>query len=170
MIFFILRCENLKFFFVTLQFVELITTFQMDSIANIAVSFPDTIAIATTPKEVIIHSCPDIMPIDNVFTICATVVICLLIITIATCICYIKAQEVKKLEIGKKFDAEENKRLSEQNFKKMQDRYDSAWRTFEYMLKEKLPKDCNDAGIKAREYIKLFWGKKTSDDAKDSQA
>lgn len=142
----------------------------MDPLTNIEVSFPDTIIIANTPKEVILHSCPDIMPLGHVVTICATVVICLLIIAIATCKCLKKVQEVKKHETNKRFEAEKNKRKSEQDFKILKDQYDSAWRTFEYMLKGQLPEGSKDAGTEAKEYIKLFWEQKRSDITEELQS
>lgn len=142
----------------------------MDTLTNIVVSLLDTSSIVATPKEEIFHSCPDTMPIGNVITICVTVVICLMIITIAICRCYKKAQEVKRHEIDKKFKAEEDKRNSEQNLKKMQDQYDSAWRTFEYMLKGKLPEDSKDAGTEAKEYIQFFWKQRIFNVTKDPQS
>lgn len=142
----------------------------MDTLTNIAVSLPDTIAIVATPKEVVWHSCHDAMPLGNVITICATIVICLLIIASATWKCFRKAQEVKTEEIQKKLEAEKKKRESEQNYKRHKDQYDSAWRTFEYILNGKLPDGSNDAGIEAKEYIKFFWGHDISDVNKDTQS
>lgn len=135
----------------------------MDTLTNIAVSVPDTIAIAATPSEVMFHSCNDSMPLGSVIAICVTVVICLLIIANATWKCYQKKQDVKKDEIAKKIEAEEKKRQSEQDYKIKKDQYDSAWRTFEYMLKDKLPKDLQDTAKKARKYFDNFWEEESSD-------
>lgn len=142
----------------------------MDTLTNIVVSLPDTIVIATTPREVIFHSCQDAMPLSNVITICVTVVVSLSIIAIATWKCFQKAQEVKENAIQRKLDAEKDKRESEQNYKKAKDQYDSAWRTFEYILKDKLPEDCKDAGTVAKEYIKFLWEQDKSDVTRDPQS
>lgn len=141
----------------------------MDTIVNVAVSITDTMASAAAPKEEVLHSCPAAMPFCNVAAICVTVAICLLIIAAAVWKCFIKAQEVKKHEMDKKFEADKDRYEFEQNFKRLKDQYDSAWRTFEYMLKDKLPKDSEDAGEEAKKYIKYFWGQKTSDTSRAPQ-
>lgn len=45
-------------FFSNFAHLEPITSFEMDTLTNIVASLPDTITIATTPKEVIFHTCP----------------------------------------------------------------------------------------------------------------
>lgn len=142
----------------------------MDTLTNIVVSLPDTITIAATPKEVIFHSCPDTMPLSSVISICVTVVVCLSIIAIAAWKCFRKTQEVRENAIQLKLDAAKKKRVSEQNYKRAKDQYNLAWRTFEYILKEKLPEDCKDAGTVAKEYIKFFWEHDKSEITSDPQS
>ena len=120
--------------------------------------------------EVVSRSCHEAMPIDNVFIICAAIVLCLLIIAVATCVCFLKAQNVKVKEIEKRLKAEKEKLESEQNYKRYKDQYDSAWRTYQYAIKKELPENCEDTGKEAEKYIKCFWEQKISEVDKDSQS
>lgn len=146
----------------------------MDTLTNIIVSLPDTIAITTTSKEVIFHSCPDAMPLGNVIAICITIAACLLIIAVTVGLCFRKMQKVKENEFNRKINAETGKRESEQNYKRYKDQYDSAWRTFEYKLKlkpeEKVPEGMKASIEEAEGYLRSLWRQETSDNTRNSQS
>lgn len=63
--------------FCTFAHLEPITTFEMDTLTNIVVSLPDTISIVTTPKEVVLHSCPVATTNNDIFL---TIVISLIVL------------------------------------------------------------------------------------------
>lgn len=54
-------------YFLYLRTLEPITSLEMDTLTNIVVSLPDTIAIVATPKEVVFHSCPMATTDNDIF-------------------------------------------------------------------------------------------------------
>lgn len=92
----------------------------MDTIANIVVSLPDTIAIATTPQGVIVHSCPVATSKEDillVLTIGVIILVGLAIIGHYVCKCVAVAQLNKFNELESRQAHEINKLNKEAEIK-----------------------------------------------------
>lgn len=135
----------------------------MGILSNIEVSFTDTIAITTTPREVILHSCPSATTVEDIWlaeTIGLIVIGGLLIIGYYGCKIVSSVQKAKAEELKSRQSYELNKLDKEGHWKENKDRYDSAWRTIEHSRKES--KDCKErqpdsTEDEARTYIKYLW-------------
>lgn len=112
----------------------------MDTIANIVVHFPDTIAITATPKEVILHSCPvattqlDIALAHEI----ATSILCGIgIMGIILILCLTVTAVSKYAEQRLRLNHEESKRKNEREMQEYKNRLDSAWRCLNDFYKKK---------------------------------
>ncbi|MDE6277443.1 MAG: hypothetical protein K2M06_04965 [Muribaculaceae bacterium] len=136
----------------------------MGILSNIEVSVPDTIALATTPKEVIFHSCPSSTTIED---ICLAAIIGLIIIGGLLIIGYFgskivsSVQNAKERELRARQAHELAKLQHESGRKEEKDRYDSAWRVIEHLWKESKDNKANlqmDSTVdEALDYIISLW-------------
>ncbi len=127
----------------------------MDTLTNIVVSFPDTITIATTPKEVIFTSCPTATTqLDVALTheITSTILGAILIIGIIVVICLIVKVISKYKEQNLRFGCEEKIRDKERVARESKDKIDSAWRIFNMCWKVEHPELLKDKDGKSIEY------------------
>ena len=140
----------------------------MGILSNIQVSFPDTIAIATTPKEVILHACPSATTDYDFFIvleICITVLLSLIVIALTVGYSIKKRNDSKLNELEKRQDHEVKKLDMENLCKEKKEMYDSAWKVIEHSWKES--KDCKanrqtDSNVdEAWKYIKHLWAPET---------
>ncbi|PWL58404.1 MAG: hypothetical protein DBY35_12805 [Bacteroidales bacterium] len=133
----------------------------------IGVNLPDTISIATTPKEVILHSCPSPSTIYDlliVMTICLTIIFSLVVIGRAVRHCIGANNNAKSEELKARNKQELDKLDKESMWKQRKDRYDSAWRTIEHSWKEGVKEESNPIVEKAWSYIKFFWESEMPED------
>lgn len=120
--------------------LEPIASSEMDIIANIVVPLPDTIASATSPKEVFFHSCPSTttqydVALTHEVTSAILWAIGIIGLIIAICI----TVNAISMYMGQKLRLkhEENKRRDERAMQEHKDRLDSAWRCVNECYKNK---------------------------------
>lgn len=112
----------------------------MDTLTNIVVSLPDTITIATTPKELVWQSCPatttqlDVALTHEITsTILWAIGIIGLIIILGIAIIAISKYKEQQLRMV----YEERKREDAQSMQEYKNRLDSAWRCLNDFYKKK---------------------------------
>lgn len=112
----------------------------METIANIVVSLPDTIAIATTPEEVVFHSCPVAttqLDIELAHEIATSILCGIGIIGIILILCLTVTAVSKYAEQRLRLKHEERKRNDDQKMQEYKNRLDSAWHCLNDFYKKK---------------------------------
>lgn len=112
----------------------------MDTLNNIVVSLPDTISIVTTPKEVILHSCPAATTqLDVALTheITSTILWAIGIIGVTIILGIAIVALSKHYEQKLRQSYEERKRKDDQTMQEYKNRLDSAWRCLNDFYKKR---------------------------------
>lgn len=112
----------------------------MDTLTNIVASLPDTMAIATTPKEVIFHSCPVAatqmdVALTNEITSAILWAIAIIGVIIVSGIAIISFSKYKEQKLRMVY--EERKRKDDQSMQEYKNRLDSAWRCLNDFYKKR---------------------------------
>lgn len=116
----------------------------MDTLTNLVVSLPDTISIATAPKEVVFHSCPIAttqLDVALVHEITSSVLYGIGIVGIIIILCFTVTAVSKYTGQRLRLKHEESKRKDDQKMQEYRNRLDSAWRCLKDFYKE------NKAGV-----------------------